>query len=87
MSFIKRNPFKVTVTKRDGELHVKVDPKPIASKKEYLAVVTKTVQDVLLRDYEVGPGAASTLKKEMKETISLLWKQGLIKPADEKMDD
>lgn len=86
MALIKRNPFKVTVTKNDGEFHVKVDPKPVASRDEYLAVVTKTVQDVLLQEYGYGPGALSTLKRNMKETIDLLYKQGLIKPADEKMD-
>lgn len=87
MSFIKRNPFKVTVTKSNGELHVKVDPKPVAAKDEYLPVVTKTMQDVLLREYGYGPGALSTLRKNMKESIDLLYKQGLIKPADEKMED
>lgn len=87
MAFIKRNPFKVTVTKSNGELHVKVDPKPVAAKDEYLPVVTKTMQDVLLREYGYGPGALSTLRKNMKESIDLLYKQGLIKTADEKMED
>ncbi|WCS68455.1 hypothetical protein Goe16_00370 [Bacillus phage vB_BsuM-Goe16] len=87
MAFIKRNPFKVTVTKSNGELHVKVDPKPVAAKDEYLSVVTKTMQDVLLKEYGYGPGALSTLRKSMKESIDLLYKQGLIKPADEEMGD
>jgi len=78
-------PYKVTVKGKGSDIHVTVEPQPIAAKEEYLPVITKRIQGIIL---EAGnrPNsilARARLKCELMEALTDFHEQGMIKPKEE----
>jgi hypothetical protein len=78
-------PYKVTVTGKDNDMNVVIRPQPIATKEEYITVVSgrfqKALMDSGIRNTVSG---RAKLKKELESILADYHSQGLIQPKKEK---
>lgn len=84
------NPYFITV-KSDGKhgIDVQIVPQPIASKKEFIPLVVKTIQHVIMK-YSQGKNTAmrrAMMRQELEWAVSNLHAQGVIVPEQKEKDE
>ncbi len=80
-----RFPYKVTVTGKGEDVHVKVEPQPITTKEEFNTVVTGAFQKALMSESiaNTAKGRAQ-LKHDIEHLLKDFHNQRMIVPRDEK---
>jgi hypothetical protein len=78
-------PYKVSVTGKDNDMNVVIRPQPIATKDEYINVVSGRFQKALMSpDIRNTMSGRAKLKKELESILEDYHAQGLIQPKKEK---
>lgn len=79
-------PYTVEVTKTADGMHVSVYPPPVASKPEYLTLVTTTFTRILtdLEDIPNTPKGRKIMEQRVTDSLRKFHAQGIIVPRDEK---
>jgi hypothetical protein len=80
-------PYRVTVKKKGDDIHVTVDPQPIATKEAYLPVIVKRFQGIIMKPRENTIFSRASLKHEIIEALKDFHSQGMIVPKTEKEKD
>lgn len=77
-------PYKVTVTKNGKEVAVKVNPPPVATKDEFIKVVSARIEGLIVQSSSRSNSWSNRgkLRRELTEALRDFHNQGLIKPKE-----
>lgn len=76
-------PYKVVVTGNKDNINVTIDPQPTATSEDFLPVVSKRFQAIILEHSQAYTMySKSNLRKAIIEALTDFHKQGMIKPKE-----